>query len=117
VPFLGLRIRATYLQSSYCVQGAYSPTHWFFKKYGFSLITRQITPQILSVCEKDVRIMPPIFPIIAIVAVFVFISTHAAVSPSPKEKSKSPSSDLAKALEEVIQASSKANSQGKKTDF
>jgi hypothetical protein len=61
------------------------------------------------VCEKDVRIMPPIFPIIAIVAVFVFISTHAAVSPPPKkEKSKSPSSDLAKALEEVIQASSKA---------
>jgi hypothetical protein len=58
--------------------------------------------------------MPAIFPIIAIVAVFVFVSTHAAVSTPPKkEKSKSPPSDLAKAIEEVIQASSKAKGKGK----
>ncbi len=53
--------------------------------------------------------MPAVFPLIAIVAVFVFISTHAAVSPpAKKDKSKSPSDDLAKAIEGVIQASSKA---------
>lgn len=50
--------------------------------------------------------MPALFPIIAIVAVVVFISTHAAVSPPPKKKEKSPSKDLAEALEKVINASS-----------
>jgi len=49
--------------------------------------------------------MPALFPIIAIVAVFVFISTHAAVSSPPKKKEKSPSKDLADAIEQVIKAS------------
>ncbi len=61
--------------------------------------------------------MPAIFPIIAIVAVFVFVSTHAAVSPPQKEEKKEPEnsspSDLAKALEEVIKASSKPKGKGK----
>jgi hypothetical protein len=49
--------------------------------------------------------MPPFFPLIFIVGVFVFISTHAAAHPPKKAKPKSPSSDLANALEEVIKAS------------
>ncbi|MEO0769944.1 MAG: hypothetical protein AAFY72_11010 [Cyanobacteria bacterium J06649_4] len=58
--------------------------------------------------------MPALLPILAIVAVFVFISTHAAVSPPPKKKDKSPSDELAKAIEKVIQVSSKPQSEGKK---
>lgn len=49
--------------------------------------------------------MPAFLPIIAIVAVVVFISTHAAVSPPPKKKEDSPSKDLAEAFEKVINAS------------
>ncbi|MEL6159787.1 MAG: hypothetical protein AAFQ40_11190 [Cyanobacteria bacterium J06623_5] len=58
--------------------------------------------------------MPALFPIIAIVAVFMFISTHAAVSPPKKKKGKSPSEDLAKAIEKVIETSANPKSGGKK---
>ncbi|MEO1622820.1 MAG: hypothetical protein AAFU53_17520 [Cyanobacteria bacterium J06632_3] len=58
--------------------------------------------------------MPALFPILAIVAVFVFISTHAAVSPPPKKKKPSASDDLAKAIEKVIETSAKAKSEGSK---
>lgn len=53
--------------------------------------------------------MPAVFPIIAIAAVFVFISTHAASTPK-KEKKKSPSAELAQAFEKVIKEASGAKS-------
>lgn len=51
--------------------------------------------------------MPAIFPIVAIAAVIVFISTHAAANPK-KEKKKSASTELAEAFERVIKESSGA---------
>ncbi|MGB3296726.1 MAG: hypothetical protein WBA76_00545 [Phormidesmis sp.] len=53
--------------------------------------------------------MPAFLPIIAIAAVFVFISTHAASSPK-KEKKKSSADELVQALEKVIKESSGAKS-------
>lgn len=46
--------------------------------------------------------MPALFPFVAIVAVFLFISTHAAVTPK-KKKAKEPS-DLEKAAKEIAKA-------------
>ena len=60
--------------------------------------------------------MPALFPIVAIVAVFVFISTHAAVSPSSKSpEEKKPSDDLAKAIEKMIKASADGHSSNGKS--
>ncbi|MEO1394849.1 MAG: hypothetical protein AAFV90_18245 [Cyanobacteria bacterium J06634_5] len=55
--------------------------------------------------------MPALFPIFAIAAVLVFISTHAAVSKPVKKKPKPPS-DLAQAIDKMIQASTEAKGQG-----
>ncbi len=56
--------------------------------------------------------MPAVFPVIAIIAVIVFISTHAAATPK-KEKKKSSSAELAEAFEKVIKESSGAKSDSK----
>lgn len=57
--------------------------------------------------------MPALFPILAIVAVFMFISTHAAVTPTKKKKSPEPS-DLEKAAREITKALQEAKTKGKK---
>ena len=49
--------------------------------------------------------MTAIFPIIAIVAIFTFINTHAA-STTKKEKKKSSAVELSEALEKLIKESS-----------
>lgn len=57
--------------------------------------------------------MPALFPVLAIAAVFVFISTHAATHPPKKKKKQPPASDLAQAIDKMIQASSEAKGKGK----
>ena len=47
--------------------------------------------------------MPALLPIFAIVAVFLFISTHSAVTASTKSKKPQPS-DLEKAAKELAKA-------------
>ena len=55
--------------------------------------------------------MPALLPIFAIFAVFVFISTHAAVTP-PKKKKSEPS-DLEKAAKEIAKALNSPETRGK----
>ena len=55
--------------------------------------------------------MPPVFPILFIFAVFLFVSTHAASSP-PKKKAKEPS-DLEKAAKEIAKALDGSGAKGK----
>ncbi|MFK8183629.1 MAG: hypothetical protein AB8B99_09655 [Phormidesmis sp.] len=57
--------------------------------------------------------MPALFPIIAIVAVFLFISTHSAVTPPKKKKAAEPS-DLEKVAKEIAKALQKTETKGKK---
>ena len=56
----------------------------------------------------DLKPMPALLPIVAIFAVFIFISTHAAVTPSTKKKIKEPS-DLEKAAKEIAKALSNSD--------
>ncbi|MEM6450967.1 MAG: hypothetical protein AAF703_11690 [Cyanobacteria bacterium P01_D01_bin.105] len=57
--------------------------------------------------------MPALLPMFAIVAVFLFISTHAAVTSSKKDKTTEPS-ELEKAAKELAKALNKPTAEKKK---
>jgi hypothetical protein len=49
--------------------------------------------------------MPAVFPILAIIGVFIFISAHSNASPPQAKQPKSSSEDLAKAFEKFMKES------------